>query len=133
LIALRDSAPRRESGARPVPSNVLATDVHAKGHKFATEDLAAGDSVIMYGVLVGKAVVSDSVVAQAITLRAICRHQAAPYPQRHGEVHWARPPDVSNMEREELPGIHRSDGQVGTRNYWLVIPLVFCENRNLAC
>ncbi len=28
-------------------------------------------------------------------------------------------------------GFHRVDGQVGTRNYWLVLPLVFCENRNV--
>ncbi|HEX7546935.1 MAG TPA: UxaA family hydrolase, partial [Gemmatimonadaceae bacterium] len=26
---------------------------------------------------------------------------------------------------------HRADGRVGTRNLWLVIPLVFCENRNV--
>ena len=28
-------------------------------------------------------------------------------------------------------GYHRPDGQVGTRNYWLVLPMVFCENRNV--
>ena len=28
-------------------------------------------------------------------------------------------------------GYHRSDGQVGTANHWIVIPLVFCENRNV--
>ena len=28
-------------------------------------------------------------------------------------------------------GYHRKDGSVGTANYWLVIPLVFCENRNV--
>src|SRR5258708_12308701 len=28
-------------------------------------------------------------------------------------------------------GYTRRDGQVGTANYWLVIPLVFCENRNV--
>ena len=28
-------------------------------------------------------------------------------------------------------GYHRADGSVGTANYWLVIPMVFCENRNL--
>ena len=28
-------------------------------------------------------------------------------------------------------GFHRSDGSVGTANYWLVVPMVFCENRNL--
>jgi altronate hydrolase len=28
-------------------------------------------------------------------------------------------------------GFHRPNGKVGTRNYWLVVPLVFCENRNI--
>ena len=28
-------------------------------------------------------------------------------------------------------GYHRSDGRVGTQNVWLVVPLVFCENRNI--
>jgi altronate hydrolase len=28
-------------------------------------------------------------------------------------------------------GYHRTDGRVGTANYWLFIPTVFCENRNL--
>jgi altronate hydrolase len=28
-------------------------------------------------------------------------------------------------------GYHRSDGSVGTANYWLVVPMVFCENRNV--
>jgi altronate hydrolase len=28
-------------------------------------------------------------------------------------------------------GYHRSNGTVGTANYWLVIPMVFCENRNV--
>jgi len=28
-------------------------------------------------------------------------------------------------------GYHRKDGRVGTANYWIFIPMVFCENRNL--
>jgi altronate hydrolase len=28
-------------------------------------------------------------------------------------------------------GYPRPDGQVGTANYWIVVPLVFCENRNV--
>jgi altronate hydrolase len=28
-------------------------------------------------------------------------------------------------------GYHRKDGRVGTCNYWLFVPTVFCENRNL--
>ena len=33
--------------------------------------------------------------------------------------------------RRTFNGYHRSDGRVGTANYWLFIPTVFCENRNL--
>src|SRR6185312_3876902 len=41
------------------------------------------------------------------------------------------PPDVSHWRDRTFLGYRRSDGQVGTRNYWLVFPLVFCENRNV--
>jgi altronate hydrolase len=40
-------------------------------------------------------------------------------------------PDVSRWANRTFNGYHRADGQVGTRNYWLVVPLVFCENRNV--
>ena len=35
------------------------------------------------------------------------------------------------MGQRTFHGYARSDGQVGTRNYWLVVPLVFCENKNI--
>jgi len=35
------------------------------------------------------------------------------------------------LEGRTFLGYQRADGQVGTRNYWLVVPLVFCENRNV--
>ncbi len=41
------------------------------------------------------------------------------------------PPDVSKFAGRTFNGYHRSDGRVGTANYWLFIPTVFCENRNL--
>ncbi|MCB0689156.1 MAG: UxaA family hydrolase, partial [Saprospiraceae bacterium] len=40
-------------------------------------------------------------------------------------------PDVAAFKDRTFQGYHRSDGKVGTRNYWLFIPLVFCENRNI--
>src|SRR5579864_9217875 len=42
------------------------------------------------------------------------------------------PPDVSRWRDKTFLGYHRADGQVGTRNCWIVLPLVFCENRNLS-
>src|SRR5690606_7088782 len=43
---------------------------------------------------------------------------------------WEKP-DVSVFRNRTFNGFHRSNGSVGTANYWLVIPLVFCENRNV--
>jgi len=40
-------------------------------------------------------------------------------------------PDTSKFKNRTFDGYHRKDGKVGTRNYWLVIPLTFCENRNI--
>src|SRR5947207_1329500 len=45
-------------------------------------------------------------------------------------INW-KAPDVSKWKEKEFLGYHRSDGKVGTANYWLVVPLVFCENRNI--
>ena len=38
---------------------------------------------------------------------------------------------MSRWQNRTFMGYPRADGQVGTRNYWLVVPLVFCENRNV--
>ncbi len=105
----------------------LVKNVPAK-HKFAIRNLAVGDEVIMYGVLVGKAV-KPIAAGDLLTLGNI-HHQAAPFHEQSGDFHWS-PPDVSQWKRKTFLGYRRSDGQVGTRNYWLVVPLVFCENKNI--
>ena len=106
----------------------LESDVPAK-HKFATEDFATGASIIMYGVLVGKAVAPIR-RGELLTTRNI-HHQAAAFQEKTEEYRWT-PPNVSPWRQREFLGYRRSDGQVGTRNYWIVVPLVFCENRNIA-
>jgi altronate hydrolase len=105
----------------------LVSPVTAK-HKFATEDLPVGSDVIMYGVLVGKT--SQPVKkGEALTLGNL-RHEAADYRAKSADYRWT-PPDVSRWRARRFFGYRRSDGQVGTRNYWIVVPLVFCENRNI--
>lgn len=106
----------------------LVTDVSAK-HKFATRDLPLGAEVTMYGVLVGTTTAAVR-RGEALTLRNL-HHQAAPFHAKAGEFRWT-PPDVSRWRDKTFLGYHRPDGQVGTRNHWLVVPLVFCENRNIA-
>jgi altronate hydrolase len=107
---------------------ILMSDVPAK-HKFATQDLSAGDDVVMYGVLVGKA--RQRIQAGEVLTTRNVRHEASGYSDSSRRCEWS-PPDVSRWQQQTFLGYHRPDGQVGTRNYWLVVPLVFCENRNIA-
>ncbi|MEO6550886.1 MAG: altronate dehydratase family protein [Ferruginibacter sp.] len=106
---------------------ILQEDIDAK-HKFFTKDMQPGDKVIMYGVLVGTA---QSFIPKGGWMSvANVKHAAEPYAWRKLDYHWT-PPDVSKFEGRTFNGYHRSDGTVGTANYWLFIPTVFCENRNL--
>ena len=101
----------------------------AAKHKFVTQPLSPGDAVFMYGVLVGKA--TQSVARAAPITPANVTHAAQSYGTQQGDFAWEAP-DVSRWHDRSFLGYHRSDGQVGTANHWLVIPLVFCENRNVA-
>ena len=107
----------------------LLSDVQAK-HKFLTQDVSAGGDIIMYGVLVGKAV-ENLRRGDLLSTRNI-RHAAAAFHETESAGPDWTPPDISAWAAKTFRGFHRDDGQVGTRNYWLVLPLVFCENRNLA-
>ncbi|QCK13275.1 UxaA family hydrolase [Mangrovivirga cuniculi] len=106
----------------------LLNNVQAK-HKFALTDLQKGDKVYMYGVLVGTAK-EDIKEGDALTVNNIA-HSASEYTGKSGAEINYQAPDVSDWESRTFKGYHREDGQVGTANYWLVFPLVFCENRNI--
>jgi altronate hydrolase len=105
----------------------LQTDVPAK-HKFATVDLAVGDRVVMYGGLVGKAM--KPIAAGEVLTTGNIRHEASSFHEKSQQYGW-KAPDISRWAQKTFQGYVRSDGQVGTRNYWIVVPLVFCENKNI--
>jgi altronate hydrolase len=126
LIALTDLQPG-EPVAFHGQSFTPVVKVPAK-HKFATRTLDPGDNVVMYGVVVGKA--TKRIAAGELLTVSNLQHQASPFREQSKPYSWS-PPDVSRWQKETFLGYHRSDGQVGTRNYWLVVPLVFCENKNI--
>ncbi|ASZ14558.1 altronate dehydratase family protein [Chitinophaga pendula] len=105
----------------------LTTDIPAK-HKFPISALRTGDPVVMYGVLVGKATQAIA-SGEKITTTNI-QHEANSFHEKDSNIQW-QAPDVSQWRDRTFMGYQREDGQVGTRNFWLVIPLVFCENRNV--
>lgn len=117
-----DESVEFENQTYTLPKNVPAK------HKFATRNLNVGDSVVMYGVPVGAAV--KPIAAGELLTTTNIQHQAAPFREQSDDFRWT-PPDVSRRTHQTFQGYRRSDGQVGTRNYWLVVPLVFCENKNI--
>ncbi len=110
----------------PVTCMVMQT-IPAK-HKMALLDLKPGDLILMYGMVVGE-VVEPINRGGLLTTRNV-RHRAGDYTtvRQPSQIHL---PDASAWRARTFMGYHRADGQVGTRNYWLVLPLVFCENRNV--
>ena len=126
IVALQD-LPKGETVQYNGNTYTVVEDIPAK-HKFFEHEMIAGDEVIMYGVLVGKA--QNKIPRGGLMTTANVKHASSGYDYRGVKYEW-KAPDVSKFKNRTFNGYHRSDGRVGTANYWLFIPTVFCENRNL--
>ncbi len=126
LVALQNLA-KGETIIHDGHEYTLQDDIQAK-HKFFMQDMNAGDHIIMYGVLVGKA--QHFILKGGLMDTENTKHASDPYEFRPYHYEW-HAPDVSKFEGRTFNGYIRNDGRVGTANYWLFIPTVFCENRNL--
>ena len=102
-------------------------DIPAK-HKLYPTNFKQGDAIFMYGVLVGK--ITKPVQQGERMSTDNLHHAAEPFTYQPYQYHW-QAPDVRSYANRTFNGYHRADGKVGTANYWLFIPSVFCENRNL--
>jgi altronate hydrolase len=108
-------------------SYTLLEDVPAK-HKFTTKEIAEGQDIIMYGVLVGKAKTLLPIGVRIATENI--RHASDGYQLGERRTDWQMP-SIEKWKNRTFMGYHRKNGSVGTGNYWLVVPMVFCENRNV--
>ncbi len=106
---------------------VISEDIPVK-HKFALESFDVGDIVTMYGVPVGKAI--KSIEKGGLITTENLKHVAAPYQYKNTNYYYEKP-FTNGLDRKTFLGYHRKDGQVGTANYWIFVPMVFCQNRNL--
>jgi altronate hydrolase len=126
LVALKDLAAGKTVVYEGEEFTVI-DDVPAK-HKFFMQNMPAGSEIKMYGVLVGKTQIPVQRGARMTTTNV--QHAAKGYAWRDHHYQWQKP-DVSKFMNRTFNGYYRSDGRVGTANYWVFIPLVFCENRNM--
>ncbi len=127
VVALRDLSAGETIEIAGKAVEIVET-IAAK-HKFPLHDLASGDRATMYGVTVG--VAREPIKAGALTHMGNLAHEADSFSDSSRVATSWTPPRVDAWETQTFNGYHRRDGQVGTANHWLVIPMVFCETRNV--
>ncbi len=127
LVPLQAGSTVRFGPASSPLSCAVAENIPAK-QKLTLVDLKPGDVVIMYGMVVGEA--TQSIPRGGLLSTRNIRHRTGEYTAERHPVSF-RLPDPGAWSGRTFMGYHRADGQVGTRNYWIVLPLVFCENRNV--
>ncbi len=126
IVALRD-LPRGERVEVDGISVVLTEPIRRK-HPIATRDFKQGDPVRMHGVLIGE-LMADVPAGGALTTGNL-RHASSGFESRDATYQW-QGPDVQRWAGMTFDGFAREEGRYGTANHWIVIPMVFCENRNL--
>ncbi|RKQ43323.1 altronate hydrolase [Roseivirga pacifica] len=126
LVALTDLQPGKYAYGEGLDLEVKET-IPAK-HRIALTDLPKGTILTHYGVSVGRTM-SDVPSGTRLTTENL-KHVADPSEIRQIDYQWQQP-KVTPFRDRTFMGYHRADGKVGTANYWLFVPLVFCENRNL--
>jgi altronate hydrolase len=126
LVALTDHL-RGETVQHRGLAFSLLEDVPAK-QKVVVRNVARGQAIRMYGIVVAKASREIQQGQRLTTSNAV--DATEPVRDTTARIDW-QPPDVSRWVERTFDGYVRDDGRVGTRNHWIVVPLVFCENRNL--
>ena len=122
LVALAELASGTEI------EGITTTETIPAKQKLAAQDFAVGDVITMYGVVVGTA--TEPIAQGGLLTTDNVAHKSTDFAGKASDIGWSEP-DVSAWNGRSFDGYHRSDGQVGTENHWIVVPLVFCESRNL--
>jgi altronate hydrolase len=130
LVALTTLTPGTtvHYGHPPAAASCPVAETIPAKHKMTIAEMQPGDLVRMYGMVVGE--VTQPIARGGLVSTRNLRHRTDPYTATRHPVTFALP-DASNWSGRTFQGFHRADRQVGTRNYWIVLPLVFCENRNV--
>jgi len=124
-VALEDLEP-----GTPLLDGVAAAELIPRKQKAALQALEEGDAARMYGVTVGRA--TRPVPAGGLLTTENLAHASDGFSAagRRPAPEWEAP-DVARWRGSRFHGYRRSNGRYGVANYWVVVPMVFCENRNV--
>jgi len=106
----------------------VSSDIPVK-HKICLMNLSDGSIIKMYGVPVGE-VIGDICSGDLLTTNNL-KHLTADYIIKDKIKLTLSKANIGSFDKRTFLGYPRFDGQAGTANYWIVVPLVFCQNRNI--
>ena len=105
------------------PSGLTLVDKVPQGHKVALVDLAAGDPVRRYNVVIGRA-------ARAIPAGSWVHERLLEMPEARSleglPIATVRPPPLPPLEGYTFEGYRNADGSVGSRNILAITTTVQC-------
>lgn len=116
-IALQDIG----AGAALPDFGITAATAIPRGHKIALCDVAAGGVVIRYGQIIGQALVPILAGAH------VHSHNLGMGPHSTDYAFSTDSAPLPPLAPREFMGFHRTDGQVGTRNYIGILTSVNCS------
>lgn len=122
-VALQDIA---KGEAIELPEGKIVTlDDTPKGHKFALRDISAGEKVIKYGSVIGKAIkdINKGEWVSTHNLKTLLKPEWKP----EWKGNKAKEVNVS-IPQKTFWGFKRKNGKVGIRNEIWIIPTVGCIN-----
>jgi len=123
LVALRSITQATE-----ILEGLCTTEEIPAKQKLAGRNFSQGEDIKMYGVTVGTA--TQPIAAGSLIHTGNITHKSSEYSGKKTQSVWKKP-DTSPWHDRTFDGYLRDDGRVGTANHWIVVPLVFCESRNL--
>lgn len=113
-----------EPATQLVSPGLVAKDRIPSGHKIALTAIAAGQEIIKYGRVIGRATKNigrgEHVHVHNVGMASFQRNQTYGSKARETEM-------VPLTERATFQGYRRSDGKVGTRNYVGIVTSVNCS------
>ena len=110
-------------------ADLQTIDAIPQKQKLLLRTIAAGEMITMYGVPVGEAL--RTLKRGELLQKNDIRHASASFSTNAKKSYQWYPPATGHFAQATFNGYPRNDGKAGTRNYWLVLPLVFCENQNV--
>lgn len=119
-----------DAGDEIIVSNTQVTTLEPiqVKHKIAIKDLEEGERIRMYGLTVGKA--KNPIFKGSRISTENTTHATEGYHEDQEKFVWNKP-EIKKFQNRTFNGYYRKDGSVGIRNYWIILPLVFCEKRNV--